>query len=193
MGPPAEVGRPLRPACGPLTRSMFSSTTSPVAALVGLRQPKHAFAHRGHLWPVLGADDGGDDVAAEGGPDLVEQVAVLDALHLVVADAQIGAVGGQADAQRRGDARREVAPGGRRPVEHDLRLEVAHRLGHHAGVGLGQVLAEQIVRGEVDRVGAGGDERGRERPRLFVAGAHGAGAHAEPRRRARGHGPAARG
>ncbi len=58
---------------------------------------------------------------------------------------------------------RQVATGGGGAVEDDLRLEVADRLDDHAGVGLGEVVGQRFVVGDVDGVGAVGDERARER------------------------------
>ena len=113
---------------------------------------------------MLGADDGGDDVAAEGRTDLIEQVGVGHAFDLVVADPQVGAVGGQAGAQGAGHARRQVAAGGGGAVEDDLRLEAAHRLGDHAAVGQGEVVVQALVVRDADHIGAVGEERACERP-----------------------------
>ena len=76
----------------------------------------YALAHRRHLRPVARVDDRGDDVAAERGTDLVEDVRerLLRLLVLEVADLQVRAVGREAAAERRGDGRREVAPHVRR-------------------------------------------------------------------------------
>ena len=131
---------------------------APVAPPVLLRHDHDALAHGGHLRPVQRADDGGDDVAAERRPDLVEQVLVLLALERVVADAQVGAVGGEAGAQGAGHARREVAAGGGGAVEDDLRLVLADEAGDDLRVRLRQVLREVGVGDEVDGVGAAGDE-----------------------------------
>ena len=58
----------------------------------------HSLAHGGHLWAMLGVDDGGYDVASEGGEHLQQDVVIVLARRLVgvVAYGQGGAVGGEA-------------------------------------------------------------------------------------------------
>jgi hypothetical protein len=130
---------------------------------------------------VLGAHDGGDDVAAERRADLKEEVGVGLALGREVADAQVGTVGGEAGAQGARYARRQVAAGGRGAVEDDLRLVRADEAGDEARVRQRQVVAEVVVVGEVHGVGAAGDEGGREGPDgLTRPCEHGADADAEP-------------
>ena len=153
--------------------------SSPPARRVWLGQAHDALAHGGHLRPVLGADDGGDDVAAEGGTDLQQDVAVRLALGRVLADLQVGAVGGEAAAQRAGDARRQVAAGRRGAEEHDLRLVAAHEVGDHVGVGRGEVGVEALVAGDVGGVGAAAEGERRRFGRA-AADEHGAHAGAEP-------------
>ena len=138
--PPPTAGCASR-SCA--RRSTRTSTISPVAALVRLGHHHDTLAHGRHLGPVLGTDDGGDDVAAEGGTHLVQQVLVLRALHDVVADEQVRAVGRQACAQGTRHTRRQVAAGGRRPVQHDLRLARADELADDAGVGQREVVGER--------------------------------------------------
>ena len=102
--------------------SIFSTTPLRLASAAGLRMtPSRTVAICGR---VLRVDDRGDQVAAEGRPDLVEQVLVglVFLLDVVVADLQVGAVGGEAAAQGAGDPRREVAAVGRAADQEDLRL-----------------------------------------------------------------------
>ena len=62
----------------------------------------HARTHRGHLRAVLRIDDRGDDVATEGGTNLIEEsIIVLSGLAVVeVADLQFGTVGCQSAGER---------------------------------------------------------------------------------------------
>jgi len=55
----------------------------------------HTFPDGGHLGPAVGVDDGGNDVAPEGGTDLIEQVFVhlVGFLIFVIADFKGGTVG----------------------------------------------------------------------------------------------------
>jgi len=129
---------------------------------VGLGHDHDALADGGHLGLVVGGDDGGDDVAAEGRADLVEEVLVLglgDGVG-VVADPEVRAVGGEAGAEACGDAGREVAAGGAGAEEHDLGRRALDHLADHAGIGQGAVDREGRVVGDVDDIGARGDELG---------------------------------
>ena len=123
---------------------------------------------------MVRADDGGDDVAAEGGADLPEQILVVAIAGMVAADAQVGAVGGEPGAQGAGDARRQVAAGRGGAVQHDLRLAHPDEPGEHAGVRLRQIGRQVGVVGGVDGVGAVGDEAW---PQIGHPGATDNGAH----------------
>ena len=84
----------------------------------------HALADGRHLRTVVGIDDRGDNVAAEGRTNLVEQVLII-CLGLgigVVADHELRTVGRQTAVQRRRHARREITAHGRRTEQGDLRL-----------------------------------------------------------------------
>jgi len=114
-----------------------------------------AAAHGGHLWTVVGIHDGGDDVAAERGPDLVEEVfVVLSGLRVViVANLELGAVGGESAGEGTGHARPEVAADDGGAHEADLRFLPLEEI--HEDVGMGsrrvgeeprRVKDEQLVR-----------------------------------------------
>ena len=68
--------------------------------------------------------DGRHDVAAESGPDLIQEVLVgFPGLDIVeIADLQLGAVGGEAAGQGRGHARTQVPADDGRAHQADLRL-----------------------------------------------------------------------
>ena len=113
-----------------------------------------AAAHGRHLGTVVGVDDGGHDVAAESGTDLVEQVLIgLAALLVLVgADFELRAVGGEAAGEARGDARTEVAADDRGAHQADLRLLLLEEVHHDVGVGsrgvgeeLGGIEDEEFV------------------------------------------------
>ena len=110
-----------------------------LALVVGVKNflLHHTLTHGSHLGTALGVDDGGDDVAAEGGTDLVQQVLVLLALGCVgvVTDLQRGAVGGQAAVQARGNAGTQVTADGGGAHEAHLRLNFLEQGGNHAAVG----------------------------------------------------------
>ncbi len=107
----------------------------------------------------LGIDDGGDQVAAKGRPDLVQQVLVRLPAALKIANPQVGAVGGQAGPNSAGDARRQVAPDGRRAEEQDIGLPLPHQFGGYLGKGqravycqLGMFGQEHLVRAILDNL-----------------------------------------
>ena len=62
----------------------------------------HTATHGGHLRTMLGVHDGGNDVAAECGTNLIKQVLiVLSGLGIVVvANLQLSTVGGEATGER---------------------------------------------------------------------------------------------
>ena len=97
----------------------------------------HAASHSGHLGPVLGVHDGGYDVAAESRADLVEKIGVflVSPDVLVVADFELGAVGGKAAGEARTDARAEVAAYHGGSHQADLGLFLLEEV--HQDVGMG--------------------------------------------------------
>ena len=97
----------------------------------------HALAYGGHLWPVVGVDDGGDDVAAECGADLVEQILVGAAGFAVFvrADLQGRTVGGESAGEGRRDAWPKVATDDGGAHQGDLRLFFLEELDEHGRVG----------------------------------------------------------
>ena len=147
-------------AKSPGSNAGVTALHDPGPARVRGRHAHDALADRGHLRPRVRIDDRGDQVAAEGRPDLEEQVRVgpVLALDVVVADLQVGAVGGQAAAQGAGDARREVAAVGRAADQEDLRLAPARLGDRHAGVREGAVLGQLGMVGQQDAVGAVADD-----------------------------------
>ena len=105
---------------------------------------------------MVGIDDRGDDVAAEGGTNLVEQVLIVG-LGLgigVVADHELRAVGRQTAVQRRRHARREITAHGRRTEQGDLRLLLPDQAAQHRRMGQRAERREDLVVGHPDRVGA---------------------------------------
>ena len=105
---------------------------------------------------MVGIDDRGDDVAAEGRTDLIEQILVLG-LGLgigVVADDELRAVGRQTAVQRRRHARREVAAHGRGTEERDLRLLLPDQPAHHGRMRQRAERREDRVVGHPHGVGA---------------------------------------
>ena len=107
------------------------------AGRVGFAAAHHALAYAGHLRASLGVDNGGNDVAAKGGADLVEQILIHLILFLqrVIANLQIGAVSRQADAGGAGNARRQVTPHRRSADQENVGLVLPHQVGCHAAVG----------------------------------------------------------
>ena len=89
-------------------------------ALVGFVHFHDAFPDGGHLRPVIGRDDGRDDVSAERRPDLIENVLVFGVLFLEIADFEVRTVRCKADPEFRGDAGRDIPAGGSGPKKHDL-------------------------------------------------------------------------
>ena len=107
----------------------------------------HARTHRGHLRAVLRIDDRGDDVATEGGTNLIEEsIIVLSGLAVVeVADLQFGTVGGQSARQRRRHARSQVASDDRGAHQGDLRLLLLEEVDQDVGMGSGGVGEETLA------------------------------------------------
>ena len=103
---------------------------------------------------MVGVDDGGHDVAAEGGTDLVEQVLVHLAAFLVLvgANLELRAVGREAAGEARRDTRAEVAADDGGAHEANLWLLLLEEVHHDVGVGsrgvgeqLGGVEDEEFV------------------------------------------------
>ena len=100
-------------------------------------------------------DDRGDDVAAEGGTDLIQEVLVLPTRLgiLVVADFELRTVGRQTAVQRRRYARCEVAAHGRSAEERDLGLLLLDQPAHHGRMGQRAEWIEDPVIGHPHRIG----------------------------------------
>ena len=134
------------------------------ASGLGIERLHHTLADGRHLRPVARVDDRRDDVAAERGTDLLEDVLELLARLLIgeVVDLQVGAVGREAAAERGGDRRSEVAAHVRRAEDHDLRLALLDELDERVAVGLAAEHLELLVLDEVHRVRTRLEERLRE-------------------------------
>ena len=101
----------------------------------------HALADGRHLRTMVGIDDGGDDVAAEGRTNLIEQVLVRPAalgIGMVAYD-EARTVGREPAAQRGGDARSEVAPHRRRTEQGYLGFLLFEDTANHRRMGQGAV------------------------------------------------------
>ena len=96
-----------------------------------------------------------------------------------VADFQVGAVGRQAGAERRGHPRRQVAADGRRADDANLRPVLLDQRRQHLGIGQRLIVGKPRMVDHVDVVDALGDQplgqRADARPRQ-----HGAGLDAQP-------------
>ena len=79
-------------------------------------------------------------------------------MGFVVGDLQLGGVGGEAGAVAGGDAGAEVAADGGGANEHDAGLLLGDNLSDGLGVGLGEVVLQQVVVDHEDAVGAVLDE-----------------------------------
>ena len=90
------------------------------ARVVPLRQGHHARAHGGHLGPGPLGQDGGHDVAAEGGTRLHQQALIVDG--------ETRAVGRQAGLELRGHGAGQVAPQAGGADQHDLGLVPSHQV-----------------------------------------------------------------
>ena len=130
--------------------------TSPAPGLAAYSLAHDALADGGHLRTVVGVDDRGDDVAAEGGADLVEQVFVLPAALgvFVVADHQLRTVGRKAAVKRRRHARREIAAVARRAEQHDLGFLLLDQAAHDGRMGQRAERCEHLVVGDPYGIGA---------------------------------------
>ena len=120
----------------------------------------HAGTHGSHLRTVVGIDNGGNDVSAEGRTDLVEQTfVVLTALAVVVvADFERCAVGGESAVQGRRNAGSEVAAYHCGAHEADLGLLLFEEVHQNRGVGLGCVGIESLIVEYVELVHAIGED-----------------------------------
>ena len=124
--------------------------------LCGVLLAHDTLADGSHLRTVVRVDDGGDDVAAEGGTNLVEQVLVLLAALgvAVVADDQLRTIGRQTAVQRRRHARGEVAADARGAEEHNLGFLLLNQAAHDGRVGQRAERGQLLVVGHPYGVGA---------------------------------------
>ena len=121
----------------------------------GILLAHHPLADGRHLRTVVGIDDRGNDIAAEGGTNLIEQILVVR-LGLgigMIADNQLRTVGRQAAVQRRRHARREIAADGRSAEKRDLRLLLSDQTAHHRRMGQRAERRENRVVGHPDGIG----------------------------------------
>ena len=104
----------------------------------------HTFADGGHLRTVFGIDDGGYDVTAESGTDLIEKlvVSLAELLVLVATDFQLSTVGGQSAGQGRRYTRSEVAADDGGTHQADLRLLFLEQVDKDGSVGQGSIGEE---------------------------------------------------
>ncbi len=132
----------------------------PPPRLVRGKHRHHALADRGHLRPPVVVDDRGDDVPAEGRPDLQQQLLVKRVrLGLGdVADLQIGAIGRHPGPHRRGHPRGQVPTQRRRPVHHNLRPVLLDQPAQHPSVRSGLVVGQVLVFDEVNVIGTMGNQ-----------------------------------
>ena len=130
----------------------------PLTAYIPLGHLHDAGAHRGHLGPVVGADDGSHHVAAEGGTGhlqvAVGGVQLLDAflrqrgsrtqiaLVLLHIHIQTGAVGGQAGVDASGNTGCHIAADGAGAEQHNVGRIAADHILHALDIGLGGVLGQ---------------------------------------------------
>ncbi len=122
------------------------------AAGVGGHFLHDARADGAHLRAVVLAEDGGHEVAAEGGTGHAEL------MGLVVADFQLGGIGSEAGAVAGADTGTEVAADGGGANEHDAGLLALDDGGDGLGVRLGHVVLQQVVVDHHDFVGTVLDE-----------------------------------
>ena len=116
----------------------------------------HALADGRHLRTMVGIDDGGDDVAAEGRTNLIEQVLVRPAalgIGMVAYD-EARTVGREPAAQRGGDARSEVAPHRRRTEQGYLGFLLFEDTANHRRMGQGAVRSELRIVRQPERIGS---------------------------------------
>ena len=105
---------------------------------------------------MVGIDDGGDDVAAEGRTNLIEQVLVRPAalgIGMVAYD-EARTVGREPAAQRGGDARSEVAPHRRRTEQGYLGFLLFEDTANHRRMGQGAVRSELRIVRQPERIGS---------------------------------------
>ena len=108
------------------------------AAIVKVGCLKDAGAHRCHLGTVVGADDGGHQVAAKRRTCLLQQARFR--IHR-----KHGAVGRKARLQAHGNARRQLAAKGGRTVQNGFGLALGYQIADQPGVDLRIVLTQTLV------------------------------------------------
>ena len=128
----------------------------------------HAGTDGGHLGTVVGADDGGHQMAAEGGTGHLQVTVVLklgvvhingrggleEGLVLLHIHVQVGAVGGQAGLQAGSHAGAQVAADVGGADEEHLGLLVLHQLADNLGVSVGGVVLQQGMVADINAVSA---------------------------------------
>ncbi len=107
--------------------------------------PHHLGPDGAHLGPPVFAEDGGHDVAAEGGPGHEEETGILF-------DVQTGAVGGEAGSQPGGRHARQIPPQMGGAHEEDLGTDPLAQIGQGLAVGPGPVVRQIRMIRHVDRV-----------------------------------------
>ena len=126
-------------------------TSSPCTALVPGQRAEDPRPDRGHLRPVVRAEDGRHDVAAKGRPGLVEIAGGR-------VGGEAGAVGGQPGAEPGRHPGRQRPADGRGAQQDDVRAFGPGQLRQDLGIrSLGEV-AQRLMLGQVDPVGAMGEE-----------------------------------
>jgi hypothetical protein len=116
----------------------------------------YAFTDGSHLRPAVEVDDCGDDVAAEGGANLEKQILIdlVGLADLVVADLQVGAVGGKAGFCGACDSWGQVAPAGCGAIKYNLGLVFMDQIVNDLSVRIRLIMFEQRMLSEVNPVGA---------------------------------------
>ncbi len=112
----------------------------------------HAGTDGRHLGAMFFAENGGHEVAAEGGTGHAEFVS------FVVADFELGGVGGEAGQVACGDTGPQVAADGGGTDQQNAGVLFLDDLGDGLGVGLGEVGSQEVVVDHEHFVGASGNE-----------------------------------